>query len=74
MFRKTFFILLFFIGVLTFNSLNLYAPPSAPGGGSTPGCWPPPCIPIDGASTLLIAIGFAYGAKEVVRSNKKRKK
>ena len=41
-----------------------------PGGGTTPpggtpGCWPPPCVPIDGGLGLLIAAGVAYGGKKL---------
>lgn len=36
------------------------APPPPP----PPGCWPPPCIPIDGGISLLIAAGALYGAKK----------
>jgi hypothetical protein len=44
-------------------------PPPPPGHG--PGCWPPPCIPIDGGITLLMAAGAAYGAKKIFDSKKK---
>ncbi len=45
------------------------APPPPPGAG--PGCWPPPCMPIDGGITLLMAAGAAYGAKKIYDSRKK---
>ncbi|HPQ07815.1 MAG TPA: hypothetical protein PK995_01150 [Bacteroidia bacterium] len=38
------------------------APPPPP--PPPPGCWPPPCIPIDGGISLLIAAGALYGAKK----------
>jgi hypothetical protein len=38
--------------------------PLPPGGGGHPPCWPPPCIPIDGGISLLIAAGALYGAKK----------
>lgn len=44
-------------------------PPPPPVSG--PICWPPPCIPIDGGITLLIAAGAAYGAKKIYTSRKK---
>jgi hypothetical protein len=44
--------------------------PPASGGTGTPGCWPPPCIPIDGGITILIAAGAAYGAKKIFNSRK----
>ncbi|MFT5602628.1 MAG: hypothetical protein ACI9N1_002887 [Flavobacteriales bacterium] len=40
------------------------APPGGPSGGGTPPCWPPPCIPIDGGLSFLIAIGAAFGGKK----------
>jgi len=40
------------------------APPGGPAGG-TPGCWPPPCVPIDGGISFLIAIGAAFGGKKM---------
>lgn len=36
---------------------------SPPGSGSSPPCWPPPCIPIDGGVGFLAAAGLALGAK-----------
>jgi hypothetical protein len=48
------------------------APPPPP--TSTPGCWPPPCIPIDGGVSLLIAAGAAYGAKKLYDQRKKNTK
>ena len=45
-----------------------YAPPGGDpvvGGGSA-GCWPPPCIPIDGGISFLIAAGIAFGAKKAL--------
>lgn len=42
-----------------------------PGGGTppdggTPGCWPPPCVPIDGGIGLLLAAGVAIGGKKLL--------
>lgn len=34
-----------------------------PGSASSPPCWPPPCIPIDGGVGFLAAAGLALGAK-----------
>jgi hypothetical protein len=61
----TLFLLVFASQVL------LSAPPPPPAGG--PGCWPPPCVPIDGGITFLIAAGAAYGAKKLVDARKKNK-
>lgn len=49
-----------------FGITELAAQP--PGGGGPTGeppCWPPPCVPIDGGISLLIAAGAAFGAKKV---------
>ena len=46
--------------------------PPPPGG--TPGCWPPPCIPVDGGVTFLIAAGAAYGVKKLASSSNKKQK
>jgi len=63
---KQYSLLLFFviIGLASYS-----APPPPPGTG--PGCWPPPCVPIDGGITLLMAAGAAYGAKKIYDSKKK---
>ena len=36
------------------------------GGGGGPGCWPPPCIPIDGGIAFLAAAGIALGGKKLL--------
>lgn len=41
-------------------------------GGGPPGCWPPPCVPIDGGISLLIAAGAIYGGRKLY-SNQKEK-
>lgn len=43
-------------------------PPPPPTGG--PGCWPPPCVPIDGGISLLIAAGALYGGKKLYKKSK----
>ena len=43
------------------------APPGGPAGGTAP-CWPPPCVPIDGGISFLIAIGAAFGGKKAYDS------
>lgn len=62
--HKALFILFVAICTITFA-----APPPPP--GSAPTCWPPPCVPIDGGITLLMAAGAAYGAKKFLQSRKK---
>ena len=56
-----------------FNYL-MAAPPPPPSGTVGPPCWPPPCIPIDGGVSFLIAAGAAYGAKKIYDSRKKATK
>lgn len=48
--------------VLIVGPLALFSQPSS--GSTAPGCFPPPCIPIDGGTTLLIAAGLAIGGKK----------
>jgi|UPI0003465D7E hypothetical protein len=38
----------------------------SPVGGGSPGCWPPPCIPIDGGMSFLVALGVAFGGKKLL--------
>lgn len=45
-----------------------------PGGvGGPPPCWPPPCIPIDGGVSLLIAAGTILGGKKALDLRRSRK-
>ncbi len=46
-------------------------PPPPPGGGMTPPCWPPPCIPIDGGLSFLVAAAAIYGGKKLYDHQKK---
>jgi hypothetical protein len=66
-------VLIIFFFVLGFNFLTA-APPPPPGGTVGPSCWPPPCIPVDGGISVLIAAGAAYGAKKIYDSRKKSPK
>ncbi|MBA3664537.1 MAG: hypothetical protein H0W61_10060 [Bacteroidetes bacterium] len=66
---KGLFFLFLFLG---FAQLLHSAPPPPPGGA--PACWPPPCVPIDGGISVLIAAGAAYGAKKLYNSRKKSSK
>lgn len=61
-----------FLSILCFSQFLNAAPPPPPAG--SPGCWPPPCVPIDGGITFLIAAGAAYGAKKIYDSRKKQTK
>lgn len=47
----------------------IFAQPAS--GTAAPGCFPPPCIPIDGGTTLLIAAGMAIGGKKAYDLRKK---
>lgn len=66
------------------SSITFSAPAGGPGGGtgapngSGPpaaggGCWPPPCIPIDGGISLLIAAGAVYGGRKLYQKHKESK-
>lgn len=66
---KSLILLFLFIGF----SYVLHAAPPPPPGGS-PACWPPPCIPIDGGLSFLVAAGAAYGAKKIYDLRKKNPK
>ena len=60
---------------LLFFSISIFSqiPPAPPpdgladetGDSGIPGCWPPPCVPIDGGIVFLIAAGAAYGSKKI---------
>lgn len=45
----------------------------ATGVGGQPPCWPPPCIPIDGGLSLLVAAGTLLGGKKVMDLRRNRK-
>jgi len=61
-----------FLLILAFGlSLAAYSAPAPPPTGG-PGCWPPPCIPIDGGISLLMMAGAAYGAKKFHEARKNK--
>lgn len=68
-------LVLIFIFIIAASSLSnaLPPPPPPPGGGDVPGCWPPPCVPIDGGISLLIAAGAIYGGKKLYSKQKEKK-
>ena len=71
---KTRFFLLFIFTVVTItHSVALPPPPPPPDPGDAPGCWPPPCIPIDGGISLLIAAGVVYGGRKLYVIQKEKK-
>lgn len=47
------------------------AAPAPPGGGTAPPCWPPPCIPVDGGVSFLVAAAAIYGGKKLYDLQKK---
>lgn len=64
-------ILLLFVSMTTivFGQPAGGGPPGGPAGGGPP-CWPPPCIPVDGGISFILAIGAAYGAKKAYNTMK----
>lgn len=69
---KRFLLLFIFIFGIVTLSRALPPPPPPPGGGDEPGCWPPPCIPIDGGISLLIAAGAVYGGRKLYSKQKEK--
>jgi hypothetical protein len=55
------------IGIVVTTQM-IFAQPGGgpPVGGGNPQCWPPPCIPIDGGMSFLIAAGLAFGGKKLM--------
>lgn len=49
----------------SFCFTEMKAQPPDPGGGGNPGCFPPPCVPIDGGLSWLLIAGTLYGGKKV---------
>ena len=45
-----------------------------PGGGGQPGCFPPPCVPIDGGLSWLLIAGTIYGGKKAYEFSKEERK
>lgn len=56
-----------------FMTFDLYAPPTAGTGGVSgggAGCWPPPCIPIDGGIGILLIAGAALAGSKLYSVSK----
>jgi hypothetical protein len=52
-------------------SVVAYSQPGPPATGPGPGgCFPPPCIPIDGGLSLLIAAGIGLAGKKAYDHHK----
>lgn len=65
--RPRIFLFIFF----TFSFPNICIPQiGPPADGGEPGCWPPPCVPVDGGISLLIAAGAIYGGIKLYSKNK----
>lgn len=61
--------------ITVFSVLICFAgPPPPPSGASGGGfaCWPPPCVPIDGGISLLIAAGAMYGGRKLYKNQKEK--
>lgn len=61
-------IISFFIFINISVTLAAGGVPPPPGGGGPP-CLPPPCVPIDGGISFLVAAGIAIGAKKMYNSH-----
>ena len=57
--------ILLLIFIVSFASITIAQPAPPPPPIDEPGCWPPPCIPIDGGISLLVAAGAIYGGKKL---------
>ena len=56
----------YILGFVLLSAVNVcFAPPPPPPPSGGPGCWPPPCVPIDGGISLLVAAGVLYGGKKI---------
>ncbi len=71
--RITKLVLITIILFLALSGIDVFAagPPGPPGGGGGPSCWPPPCVPIDGGISYLLALGAIYGGKKIYDISKK---
>lgn len=69
---KRFLLLFIFVFGIVTLSRALPPPPPPPDGGDEPGCWPPPCIPVDGGISLLIAAGVVYGGRKLYSKQKEK--
>ena len=66
-------IILLFSFIIISNAIcNAMPPPPPSGSGGGFGCWPPPCVPIDGGISLLIAAGAIYGGRKLYKNNQEK--
>lgn len=66
---KTLLFVLFVFGIESVNAAPA-PPPSAAAAAGTPGCWPPPCVPIDGGIVFLMVAAGLYGAYKLFQRKK----
>lgn len=60
-----------FVAMMVVGTDVLAGPPGGGGGpGGDGGCIPPPCVPIDGGISFLVAAGVALGGKKIIDSLK----
>jgi len=57
--------ILILTGIMFLGTDLLAGPPGGGGPGGQGGCNPPPCVPIDGGISILIAAGVALGGKKI---------
>lgn len=62
---------IYLIGFFVLSAFNVCFAAAPVTGG--PICWPPPCIPIDGGISLLIAAGAVYGGSKLYSKQKTKK-
>ena len=57
---------------MIFISLSIFSQPAGggPPGSNNPPCWPPPCVPIDGGISFLVAVAAAIGIKKIYFTKK----
>ena len=67
---KRFLIILTILLSVGFSTDVKAQPPDPGGGGGGPGCFPPPCVPIDGGLSWLLIAGSVYGGKKIYELSK----
>lgn len=65
-------LILFLLLLFDFAINSSIAQPGGPANEDPP-CWPPPCVPIDGGLSFLLAAGLAYGGKKAFDISKENK-
>jgi hypothetical protein len=68
-----------YIFTIAFIIVSFAIQAQVPGGGGVPGgsnpggsgCFPNPCVPIDGGISFLVAAGVALGGKKLFDASKK---